>query len=383
MCNRMIATFLTLAMTTFVAGAEPKDEKPVETAPRLWQRLEPTLPPLEWKIEKDEVVPSDTDPRRKLRRVEVKFHSQELDGRKLGHPCVVFMPADPKDYNAPSRRGKVVIVGQRGWDGLATGPWRNSFLGNYGEPIASRTGYPTMICPVPGEYDEAPGQEASMGGFHNRFGKDSQDMIDHPHVRVAVIYLRAMDVMAGVLGIEPEEIRSVIGGHSKRATPAHTAASMDPRVRGVVYMGNESYWTDAHLAGPHRAAFPPYAQRWTDAKVLYIGGTNEDGYSIYDINRIVERMDPPWTVEIIPNYRHASQSEKHPLDWMMWIAHVFEGRPITTIGDMSHEPVGADFVWGGRKYGPGTLFRAKIDSPNKIIQMKVWYVYNDDEPYWR
>ena len=27
--------------------------------------------------------------------------------------------------------------------------------------------------------------------------------------------------------------------------------------------------------------------------------------------------------------------------------------------------------------------RARIDSPNKIIQAKAWYVYNDDPPFWR
>lgn len=383
MRNRTIPVLLTLAMTACAAETQPAEETPVETARQLWLRLEPTLPPRAWTIEKDAIVPSDTDPRQNLRRVEVKFYSQELDGVKWGHPCVVFMPADQKVRDTPPRRGKVVIVGQRSWDGLATGPWRGAFLGNYGEPIAARTGYPTMICPVPGEDDETPGREVSIGILHDRFRRKGQDMIEHPHIRLAAVYLRAMDVMAGVLGIAPEEIRAVIGGHSKRATPAHAAAAMDPRVRGVVYMGNESAWTDAHLAGPQRAAFPPYAQRWTDAEVLYIGGTNEDGYAMYDINRIVERMHPPWTVEMVPNYRHASQSEKHPLDWMMWVAHVFEGRPVTKIGGMRHEPAGADFVWGGRKYGAGTLFRARIDSPNKIIQAKVWYVYNDDEPYWR
>jgi hypothetical protein len=31
----------------------------------------------------------------------------------------------------------------------------------------------------------------------------------------------------------------------------------------------------------------------------------------------------------------------------------------------------------------GAIFRARLTSPNKIIQAKVWYVYNDDPPYWR
>lgn len=37
---------------------------------------------------------SDTDPGVKLRRIELKFYDQEINGRKWGHPCVVFMPAD-------------------------------------------------------------------------------------------------------------------------------------------------------------------------------------------------------------------------------------------------------------------------------------------------
>jgi hypothetical protein len=362
--------------------ANPTDDQ-LETPRHIWQRLEKSLPPLEIKIEKDEIVASDTDPRQRLRRVEVKFYSQETAGKKWGHPCVVFIPTDPKLLNASDRRGKVVIVGQRSWDGLATGPFRSAYLGNYGEPIAARTGYPTMICPNPGEFDEAPGQEISLGNLRELEKSGRHDLADHPHMRLGVIYLRAMDVMAKILAVDPSEIRAVIGGHSKRATCAYTAASADPRIVGIVYMGNESMWNDQHLASPDRAMFPPFAQRWTTAKVLYIGGSNEDGYAMYNINRIVERMNPPWSVEIIPNYRHSAQSEKHFLDWQMWVAHVFNGRPITKISDLRYEEVDADFVWGGRKYGAGTLFHARIDSPNKIIQAKVWYVYNDDESYWR
>ena len=107
----------------------------------LWTRFQKHNIPFDFTIEKDEVIPSDTDPGLKLRRVEVKFYSQEINGKKWGHPCVVFLPADPERRSG----GKVVIVGQRSWDGLATGPWRSAFLGNYGEPIAARTGYPTMI----------------------------------------------------------------------------------------------------------------------------------------------------------------------------------------------------------------------------------------------
>jgi hypothetical protein len=363
-------------------AANPTDDQ-IETPRQIWQRLEKTLGPLEIKIEKDEIVPSDTDPSQKLRRVEVKFYSQEIAGKKWGHPCVVFIPTDPKFTSDPNRRGKVVIVGQRSWDGLVTGPLRSAYLGNYGEPIAARTGYPTMICPHPGEFDAAPGMEISLGEFAAMKKKGINDLIDHPEMRLATIYLRAMDVMAKVLGIDPSEIRAVIGGHSKRGPCACVAAGADPRILGIVYMGNESLVHAERVKGPARVTLPAVALRWSPAKVLYIGGSNEDGYAMFNINQIVAQMNPPWPVEIVPNYRHSAQSDKHYIDWQMWVAHVFNGRPITKISDLRHEEVGDDFVWGGRKYGAGTLFHAKIDTPNKIIQVKVWYVYNDDEPYWR
>ena len=360
----------------------PDDQ--LETPVQIWQRCQETLLPLNFEIQKDEIVLSDTRPDMKLRRVEVKFYSQELEGKKWAHPCVVYMPADKSITHDPDRLGKCVIVGQRTRDGLATGPWRPSFLGNYGEPIAAETGYPTMICPHPGEYDEAPGRELSIGFLGGRWAK-TRDNIDHPHTRLAIIYLRALDVMAEVLDVDKEQIRAIIGGHSKRAPCAHGAATMDPRIVGVVYMGNESTWTEEHMTYPERMLFPPFAERYTKAKTLYIGGLNEDGYTMYNINQIVGLTGLDWTIAMLPNYRHASMSEKHFMDWKMWTAHCFEGRAVTKISDLAYEEKGDDFEWAGRQYGAGggTLFRCKIDTPNKIIQAKVWYVYCDDEPYWR
>ncbi len=343
-----------------------------------------TLLPAEYTIEKDEIVTSDTDPTKKLRRIEVKFYSQQIDGRKWGHPSVIFLPADRQVCEAKERRGKVVIVAQRSWDGLATGPWRSAFLGNYGEPIAARTGYPTMICPIPGEYDGEDGREIGIGFLGGRY-QQTKNLADTAYVRLAIPYLRAMDIMASILEIDKKDIRAVLGGHSKRVT-AYTAAAMDPnRVVGVVYMGNESLWNRSDGTSPFRALEPPYLQKWVKADVLYIGGTNEDGYEMFNINRMQERMQGKWTVEMVPNYRHASMSEKHFLDWQMWVAHCFEGRPVTTVTDLAFEEKGPDFEWGGRNYGAGggTLFRCKLDTPNKIIQAKVWYVYCDDVPYWR
>jgi len=354
----------------------------VPTPRQIWDRFRATLPPLDAKIEKDEIIPSDTDPRIKLRRIEVKFYSQEIDGKAWGHPCVVFLPADRKVYDAARRRGKIVIVGQRSWDGLATGPWRDPFLGNYGEPIAARTGYPTMILPVPGEYDGTGGQEISIG-FLGAKSKESQDPADHNFFRLAVPYVRALDVMAGILRIDPERIRAIIGGHSKRATSAYTAAAIEPdRIVGVVYMGNESAF-DNLAEPPWRSISPIFNRAFVKADVLYIGGTNEDGYRMYNINRLQEMMGGAWTIAMVPNYRHADMSEHHFLDWRMWVSHIFDERPLTGISDLSFREVDEGFTWGGRSVAAGTVFRARVSSPNKIIQVKVWYVYNDDPPYWR
>ncbi len=357
-------------------------DRDVETCQELWQRCQKNLLPLNYTVQRDEIIPADSNPGIKLRRIEVKFYSQELNDKKWGHPCVIFLPADPKIIQAPNRKGKVVIVGQRSWDGLATGPWRDSFLGNYGEPIAALTGYPTMICPVPGEYDNTEGQEISIG-FLRELAQNTKDPIDHNYFRLAIPYIRALDIMADILNIQRSEIRAVIGGHSKRATSAYTAAAIDPdRIAGVVYMGNESNW-NGMLDGPWRAICPAYTKDWINAKVLYLGATNEDGYQMYGINQIQKMMGGAWTIEYIPNYRHASMSEKHFLDWRMWIAHVFENRPLTKISDLSYREVPERFQWGGRSQEAGTVFRASIESSNKIIQAKIWYVYNDDEPYWR
>jgi hypothetical protein len=354
----------------------------LSTPKELWQKFAITLPDMELTIQKDEIVNSDTDPRIKLRRIELKFYSQEIFGRKWGHPCVVFMPADKNDYLKPEKRGKVIIVGQRSWDGLATGPWRDPYLGNYGEPIATLTGYPTMICPVPGEYDSIPGQEISIG-FLNDYVKMTNDPINHNFFRLAIPYLRALDVMAKIEGIDESEIQAIIGGHSKRATSAYTAAAMDPeRIVGIVYMGNESVF-DNMFKFPRKLVSPAYTKNWVKAKVMYIGATNEDGYRMFNINKIQELMGGSWTIEYVPNYRHADMSEKHFLDWRMWIKHIFEGRPLTEISDLSFTKVNKNFQWGNRELGAGTLFRVHIESPNKIIQVKIWYVYNNDEPYWR
>ncbi len=356
-----------LGISTAALAQVPEAARP-ESVKSLWDQFRKELPPFTFQVLRDDIVRSDTDPKLQLRRMEIKFYSQEIDGRKWGHPSILYMPADKDLLRRPDRVGKVVVVGQRSIDNLATGSWRDSFLGNYGEPIAARTGYPTMVVPVPGEYDEAPGREISIS-FLNDLTAKTGDPADHNYFRLAIPYLRALDVLERIL--DAPKIQAIVGGHSKRATSAFTAAAMDPeRVVGVIYMGNESVFRPLEK-GSSRILSPFYSQKLVRAEVLYLGATNEDGYEMFNINRIQERMERPWVIEYIPNYRHADQSEKHFLDWQMWVSHVFDGRPITGIRDLSY-----------RETAEGTVFRARLESPNTIIQAKVWYAYSAD-PYWR
>ncbi len=344
-------------------GCNLSQEEPLPTPAELWKRCQETLPPFSYKILQDEIVPSDTDPNIELRKIIVRFTSQVVGqwSRRMEHTAVIYMPADTKLLENPERRGKVVVIANRFGDTLV--------IDNYGEPIAARLGYPTMVLPIPGEYDGHDGESCWMN-FFRLLCVDNKDPIYHNYFRLAIPYLSALDVFAGIL--EEENIRAVIGGHSKRATSAITAAAIDPeRIVGVVYMGNES--TYAKYDTDYRKAISPYVtQKYLKSPVFYLGATNEDGYRMFNINRIQEKMQKPWTIEYIPNYRHAPNSEIQILDWQMWVSHIFEKRPLTRISELQHE-----------ENAEGTIFRARIDTPNKIFQAKVWYVYCDDVPFWR
>lgn len=327
----------------------------------LWERFRKTLPPFEYTVVNDDVVRSDTDPRKKLRRVEVKFISQIVEGKTMGHRGVIFMPANPGINEKPERKGKVVIIAHGAGD-------KNTVPGNYAEPIATRTGYPAMALQLPGDYDGADDEVTWLFYFRD-LAKQTKDPINHDFFRSAVPYVQAIDVFSGVL--KEKKIRAIIGGHSKRTFYAYNAAAIDPeRVASVIYMGCEALYTDLDKYPP--SINPVYIQDFVKCPIFYIGGTDEGGYEMFNITRLQRVMKRPWAIEYIPNYRHEARSEKHFMDWQMWTSHIFDGRPITKISELGYEET-----------AEGTIFRARIDTPNKIIQAKVWYVYCDDIPYWR
>ena len=224
----MYRQFLVLALTgcvllpcgsslnSLARAAEPKDEeKPfdfVEASrdvpkPReVYPYVKRDMIPMDLKIISDELVTSDTDPSKKLRKITAHFNSLELEDRIWGHPCVIFMPADNSINLSPDRKGKVVIVGSPGW-----------------------------------------------------------------------------------------------------------------------------------------AMFPAH----------------------------VEKYGEPMTIEMIPNYRHYNFHEIQFIDLLMWVAHVFDGRPISEITEIHHE------YRDGRNY-----YRAKVESGAKIQLVRTWFVYAHN-PEWR
>ncbi|MBN1911053.1 MAG: tetratricopeptide repeat protein [Pirellulales bacterium] len=375
--STFVTSLIILSILAMSIGSA-RDSVAAEALPtpgELWARCQKTLPPFAYDVVKDEVVASDTDPRLKLRRMEVRFVSQEVNGVKMGHDAVLFIPADPSVNASPKRRGKVVVVARNYSD--------HTLVGNCAEPIAARTGYPTMCVDIPGDKDGKEGEMYWLTGLRT-LARDTHDPMNFDLFRCAVPFVRALDVFADVL--KEKKIRAIIGGHSKRGYYAYTAAAIDPeRVAGVVYLGCERLFTNDEKypdvsVSPFfskdekypKCLVPFTTQKYVKCPVLYLGATNEAGFTMFNINELVGRMNDPWTIEYIPNYRHASRSEKQFIDWQMWVAHVFDGRPITKIGNLKAE-----------KMPKSTVFRADVESPNKILQVKLWYVYCDDVPYWR
>ncbi len=358
-----------LLLSTLAGADEPVDNsfdfatasKDVPKPRAIWPIVKQHVVPPQFTIESDEVVVSDTDPRQKLRKVTAHFWSQQLGGKKWGHQCIILLPEDNSRNLTPDRRGKVVIIGS---------PPYNYFpvhVDKYGEPIAARTGYPTMILSNPGEYADGSAIEHDIG-ILNTLRQQTGENYYNMNCQLAVVYVQAMNVFQDFL--QSDSLRAVIGGHSKRGRSATVAAAFDSRVASVVIMGNEGvYSTDrveSHLTFHHA-----FFQDEVAVPVFYLGATNEDGYKMFNVNILQQRLERPMTVEMIPNYCHSNFSEIQYMDVLMWVAHVFDGRPLSEIREVSHQ----------RQDGK-SIFRAKIASQAKVQVVQTWYVYSDDDA-WR
>ncbi len=366
LCPCLIATGQQEPTAQDSATQEPFDfaqaSRDVPKPREIYPYVKRDMIPMDLKIQADEVVTSDTDPSKKLRKITCHFNSLKLEDRAWGHPSVIFMPEDPSVNATPQRRGKVVIIGSPGW---AMFP---AHVEKYGEPIATRTGYPTMVLSSPGEHPDGSGIEGENLNVLNRMREKTGTNFYNMNCQLALIYIRAMDVMEKILGVD--RVQAVVGGHSKRGRSATVAAAMDSRVASPIIMGNESiYRTDQiqwHLSFHHA-----FFQDQVNVPVFYIGATNEGGYNMFNINLLQQRLEQPMTIEMIPNYRHYNFHDVQYIDFMMWVAHIFDGRPISSISEISHE------YRDGRNY-----YRAKVTSEAKIQLVRTWFVYADN-PQWR
>jgi hypothetical protein len=327
----------------------------------LWPLVKQHMVPPEFKIISDELVSSDTDPSKQLRQVTAHFWSQELAGKKWGHPCVILLPADNRVNLAPARQGKVVIIGTPPEDYFPV------HVAKYGEPITARTGYPTMVLSNPGTYPDGSAIEHDigiLGVLAQRTGQNYYNM----NCQLAVVYIQAMNVLEQFLGLD--DLQAVIGGHSKRGRSATVAAAIDRRVASAIIMGNEGVYPTDRIE-PHLSFHHAFFQDQVHVPVFYLGATNEDGYRMFNVNVLQERLRRPMTIEMIPNYCHSNFSEIQFMDFMMWVAHVFDVRPITQITEVSHQ-----------RQNNRSVFRAKLTGEAKIQTVKAWYAYTDD-PAWR
>lgn len=315
--------------------------------------------PRDFRVLSDGMVVSDTNPDKRLRRVRAHFKSLKIGDKIWGHPCVLLLPADPKRNDTEQRRGRVVIIGCPGGRAFPI------HVAKYGQLIATSTGYPTMVLAIPGEYADGSRVEGNMGlnAMRRKTGKSYYNM----NCQLALVYIQAMDALQQFLGLD--HLQAVIGGHSKRGRSATVAAAMDSRVASVIVMGNEGvHHTDRidwHLSFHHA-----FFQEQVTVPVFYLGATNEDGYRMFNVNILQDRLDRKMTIEMIPNYCHSNYSEIQFIDFLMWVSHTFDSRPLSRIRDVTHI-----------RRGERTVFRAKIESQAKVQMVRAWYAYAENEQW--
>ncbi|HAK95699.1 MAG TPA: hypothetical protein DCM87_12050 [Planctomycetes bacterium] len=328
----------------------------------IWAILrEEHVIPREFAVKSDEIVAADTDPSLKLRKVRAHFWSQRIGGKKWGHPCVILLPADSSRNMAPPRRGRVVIFGG------GTGAVMEHEVANYGEPIAARTGYPTMVLANPGEYEDGAPIENDiqiLGRLKKETGKGYYNM----NCQLAVVYIQAMNAFQEFLGLPA--VSAVLGGHSKRGRSAPVAAAMDGRVASAVIMGNEGVYTPDQRT-PNLSFYYPFFQEQVAVPVFYLGVTNEGGYKMFNVALMEKQLRTPLTVEMIPNYVHSTYHPVQYMDFLMWVAHTFDGRPLSRIAGVTHE-----------RRDNRTFFRARVAGGAKVKTVSLWIAYSDN-PAWR
>jgi len=152
-----------------------------------------TLLPVEFAVQKDEMVTSDTDPTQKLRRPRGEISTaREIDGRKWGHPSVIYLPVNRRVSKPTDRRGKVVIVwaAELGWPGHRPVARRVPGQLRRADRRAHRLSHDDLSDPR--RVRRGRRREISIGFLGRRY-QQTTNLADTAYVRLAIPYLWAMD----------------------------------------------------------------------------------------------------------------------------------------------------------------------------------------------
>ena len=148
MAARAIFTVLAGVCSVVAWGAEAGGPTPRD----LWERVLPTLPPLEFAVEKDEMVDSDTHPGRRLRRVQVKFWYTYCDDIPYWRD-LVWYPAYP------------AAAGDGAYESLLDGKTPDAW---FVEVKDTAQGLPGYISSLPQDITHLPTKERISHGWRSR-----------------------------------------------------------------------------------------------------------------------------------------------------------------------------------------------------------------------
>jgi len=300
-----------------------------------------------------------------INRTRGTFSSQRHSSTIWTHPFVLLSPGSAKSTRGNRNKPrKAVLIACPVWEGNV-----QLYAALYGERIVRETGYPVMICALPGQDQGGHDLEADLYDKVRLIREEDQNPYHSVNSQIALGYVRAIDALEILLA--STMVRVITVGHSKRAGGSVLAAAVDKRIASVIMMSWEriprKYENmDYAISGEYL-----YFQDQVKVPVFYIGVTNEDSYQMFNINKIQKQLKRPMTVSMIPNHFHSSFNEIQYTNVTMWVSHIFNKRPVVDITNVAFE-----------NNGNTTRYRAQISSSGSTIRMvRAWYAFCD-HPRW-